>query len=307
MKIIVTGASGFIGSALVRSMVSMGHSVIAIVHSEKSDIRQLNKSGAEVIYCNTQEIRSLGEKISGPVDSCVHLAWVGSYGFEKSDYEVQIGNVRDTLELIETLSSMGVKKLVCSGTIAEKEVIRNFGTGSKNLPSNYYAVAKVAAHMMSEILCGKKGIGLNWCYISNAYGPGDRSTNFINSAVTKMLSGERTSFSSGNQLYDFTYIDDVVNAIAGILSDGVPGKTYYVGSSKCRPLKDYIKVIRDSIDPDISLHFGEVPSSDSSLDTQDYDISELSKDTGYEPVVPFEKGILKTIDALKDKLGRMDG
>jgi nucleoside-diphosphate-sugar epimerase len=55
------------------------------------------------------------------------------------------------------------------------------------------------------------------------------------------------------------------------------------------------------------LHFGEVPSSDSSLDTQDYDISELSKDTGYEPVVPFEKGILKTIDALKDKLGRMDG
>lgn len=82
-----------------------------------------------------------------------------------------------------------------------------------------------------------------------------------------MLSGERTSFSSGNQLYDFTYIDDVVNAIAGILSDGVPGKTYYVGSSKCRPLKDYIKVIRDSIDPDISLHFGEVPSSDSSLDT----------------------------------------
>jgi len=306
MKLIVTGASGFIGLALVRSMVLMGHSVIAIVHSEKSDTRQLNEIGAEIIHCKAQEIRSLGEKISGPVDSCVHLAWAGSYGSEKSDYEVQIENLRGTLELIETLSSMGVKKLICSGTIAEKEIIRNFGTGSKNLPSNYYAIAKVATHTMSEILCGKKGIGLNWCYISNAYGPGDKSTNFINTTVTKMLSGERVSFSSGNQLYDFTYIDDVVNAIARILIDGVPGKTYYVGSSRCRPLKDYITVIRDSIDPGIPLHFGEISSSDYSLDIQDYDISDLSKDTGYEPNVPFEKGILKTIDVLKDKLGKAD-
>lgn len=302
MNVIVTGASGFLGSQLVKSLSSMGHKVYAVVHSEKSDTSSINESGAKIIVCDMQNIKELKDRISENVDSCIHLAWAGSHGPKKSDYNIQIQNVQWTMDLIEILSIMNVKKLICSGTIAEKEIIKNFGTGGDNLPSNYYAIAKVTSHTMSEILCNKKGVDLNWCYVSNAYGPGDKSTNFINSTIIKMLSGERASFSLGNQIYDFTYIDDVVNAVVGVLSNGVPGKTYYIGSSKCRPLKDYIVTIRDKIDMNIPLYFGEMPSSDSSLGVSDYDTFEVVKDTGHESQVLFEEGIRTTIDYIKNNM-----
>lgn len=301
MNVVVTGANGFIGSEIIKHLSFLGHKVYAIVRSEKSDTSSINLSDVEIIVCEMQNIKELKNKISGNVDSCIHLAWEGSYGPKKSDYNIQIKNVQWTMDLIETLSTMNVNKLICSGTIAEKEIIKNFGTGSNNLPSNYYAIAKVATHTMSEILCNKKGIGLNWCYVSNTYGHGDKSSNFINSTILKMLSGERASFSSGNQIYDFTYIDDVVNVMLGILSHGVPGKSYYIGSSEPRPLKDYITAIRDAIDNGIPLYFGEVPSSGSSLKLSDYNIFDIIKDVGYRPQYSFEEGIRLTINDIKDR------
>lgn len=70
---------------------------------------------------------------------------------------------------------------------------------------------------------------------------------------------------------------------------------YPIGSGNARPLREYIEIIRDEIDPNLPLGFGEVPYSDKQVMHLCADISDLQRDTGFEPEVGFREGIQNTI------------
>jgi nucleoside-diphosphate-sugar epimerase len=116
-----------------------------------------------------------------------------------------------------------------------------------------------------------------------------------------MLTGKRASFTSGEQLYDFVHISDAVKGIMAVEQKGKKNTAYYIGSNKPRKLKEFISIIRDTIDPSIILYLGELPYNGRSLSLEEYDISKLTADTGYEPKVNFEDGIKTTIEWLRTK------
>lgn len=77
---------------------------------------------------------------------------------------------------------------------------------------------------------------------------------------------------------------------------GIPGKTYGIGSGVYRQLKAYIVKIRDIIDPELELGIGDIPSLSDKAFSSCVNIYDLVKDTGFEPQVDFEEGIIKTIE-----------
>lgn len=147
MKVLITGATGFIGRSLVDALKSK-HQLIVI---ESSTL--VSFTGVKVVKCQMENYSELPSLITDrDIDVCIHLAWAGNSGPKRADYQLQMDNVLGTLNLIDSLHIMKVNKVVVSGTIAEKDVLSyHLMNGSKPNPVSTYAVCKLTAHLLSKI------------------------------------------------------------------------------------------------------------------------------------------------------------
>jgi UDP-glucose 4-epimerase len=304
-KIMVTGANGFVGTALLNEMTKDGIEIIAVIRNEEENITGIKDlPGVSVVYCELSDIARLPEIVlNRDIDSCIHLAWAGSFGDARSDYELQLMNVKYSLDLVNALAKMNIKRFVGAGTLAEKDVLNYIPTdGATPNAVSIYGIAKITMHFMTKAECSKLGIEHIWCYLSNTYGVGNTTGNFVNFASKLMLAGGRAAFTKGEQTYDFVYITDTARAIYAAADRGKKNRAYYLGSTKQRKLKEFVKIIRDTIDPSIELHLGEVPFNGTPLPPEEFDCSKLVEDTGYEPSISFEDGIEMTIEWLKHNM-----
>lgn len=302
-KIILTGANGFVGSALIKVLSNNGVEIYAVVKDQHERIDHIeNIPGVKIVYCDLSEINKLPELITDrDIDTCIHLAWDGSFGEKRSNYSLQLKNIEYALDTINVISRMGVKRFVGAGTLAEKDVNNYHPTdGATPNAVSMYGIAKITTHYMTKTECTKLGVEHIWCYLSNTYGVGNTTNNFVNMASRLMLEGKRAAFTSGEQMYDFVYIDDTARALFYAASKGRNNTSYYLGSTKPRKLREYITIIRDTINPDIPLYLGEIPFKGNMLPPAEYDTTKLINDTGFYPTVRFEKGIKKTIEYLKE-------
>lgn len=308
-KVIVTGANGFIGIELLRLLSSKGIKVFAVIKDRNEKIEEVKKlSDISIVYCEMDNIEDLPQLINDrDIDTCIHLAWAGSFGELRADYLLQLKNVEYSMRVVDVIAQMGIKRFVGAGTLAEKDVLNYHATdGATPNVVSIYGIAKITTHFMTKAECSKLGIEHIWCYLSNTYGVGNTTNNFVNMASKLMLGGKRAEFTSGEQMYDFMYVTDTVRAIYEAAEKGKSNTAYYLGSGKQRKLKEYIELIRDAIDSDIPLYLGAIPFNGIALSEENYDSSKLIKDTGFCPEVSFEDGIKQTIEWLKEQRGNND-
>ena len=302
MAFLVTGANGFVGTHLLKTLSDNGEEIIAVVRNEKEIIEGIIAiPGVEIAYCELDDIENLPSLIKDrSIDCCIHLAWEGANGLARANTDIQLKNINRTLELCKSLSKAGVKRFVGIGTLAEKDVNNYVPTdGATPNPTSCYGTAKLATQYMSKAVCTELKIDHIWCQLSNLYGVGDCTNNFINYASRLMLTGGRPSFTPGEQMYDFVYITDIANGIYRAAKYGKKNTAYYIGSGHQQKLKEYIFTIRDTINPNIEIFLGEIPFNGVCLADEEFDSSKLINDTGYQAVVPFREGIRKTIEWLK--------
>ena len=297
-KVLVTGANGFIGSLLVKELMSNGIEVIAAYHGDKDQI----PPDARMVKLTMERFEDLSDRIPDrDIDVMYHLAWSGVSGVLRGDYAMQLKNAQYTCDAVGVASQMGIRRFVGTGTLAQLDGL-NYITENASTPNlvSCYGSAKTAAQFMSKAVANSVGIEHIWCYISNSYGIGDQSNNFINFACKKMLNGERASFTAGEQNYDFVYITDTIRGLYLCAKNGQPNYSYYIGSGKPRRLKEFIEIIRDNIDCELPLFLGEVPFNGISLPMEKLSCEQIKNDTGYLAEVDFESGIKKTIEWLRE-------
>lgn len=304
-KVLVTGANGFIGTAFLKVLYDHDIEVVAVVRNKLEqcdaigDIRKIR-----TVRCDLKNMRNLPLIVPDrDIDACIHLAWEGTCGDARADYNLQLENIKGSIELINALAQMHIKRFVAAGTLAEKDVLNYHDTdGATPNAVSMYGIAKIAAHFMTKTQCAKLGVEHIWCQFSNVYGVGNRTDNFVNMACKKMLLGQRAAFTLAEQWYDFIYITDAVNALYHVTKTGHKNTTYFIGSSKPQKLKEYICMIRDAINPTIEIYFGEVPFNGKSLAQEAYDASKLIQDTGFRPEIDFRKGIALTVEWLRHNI-----
>ena len=98
------------------------------------------------------------------------------------------------------------------------------------------------------------------------------------------------------------YSKDSAGASFALSEKGRDGQVCCLGSGQARPLKDYIAVIRDTVDKSLPVGFGEVPYSDRQVMYLCADIEDLVRDTGFQPSYTFEQGIAETVSWWKNQL-----
>lgn len=300
---IVTGASGFIGEHLVRELSEHGYRVLAIIRDKSKAMLIEGIANVEVVICDMKDIEKLPELIEpGEVEAFFHLAWEGSAGQARDDYNIHLNNIKYTCDAVEVASKIGSKQFVYAGSLMEFESTSYIPQqGSKPVRNYVYRTAKMTAHYMGKAVAVSQGIEFKMGIISNAYGAGELSPRLINTSIRKLLAGEKTSFTPGEQMYDFIYITDVAKAFVKIMEQGKAYHNYYIGNEKQAPLNEFIKRMGACIDENIDLGIGEVPFDGVAIDYGAIDTKAIYKDTDFVCEVDFESGINKTIDWIRTR------
>lgn len=300
-KVIVTGANGFIGTALCKELSMQGTEIIAIVKNEEENISNIiNLPRLKIVYCDFSEFKNLSIYIPDrDVDIIYHFAWVGTAGILRGDIDTQMKNIQYTCDTVKACYEMNCKRIVFASSIMEYEIEALMSTDITPKINTLYSSAKIAADYMARTVAGYLGIDYIRAVISNVYGPGELNPRFINISLRKLLSGEHCAFSSGEQIYDFIYITDAAKAFVAIAEKGKNNRTYYIGSQNPKPLKEFLFVMRDQVDSGLKIGLGEIPFDGVSLTYNEFDIYAVKNDTGFVPAVDFVEGIRYTIDWIK--------
>ncbi len=244
-----------------------------------------------IIHGDIRNPTKFQQKIPKTIDYFIHLAWLGNTGADRSNENLQLLDISCTLNLIHILHNHNLKKFISTGTLAEYDILNAYRIdGMKLSPQSRYAASKLSTHLFSKITCNQLGIDYIWCTLANVYGPGDRTSNIVNYSINIFKNNLRASFTEGKQLYDLINISDLTSALLLIIEKGIPDVEYYIGSGNPQPLRKYIETIRDMVNPQSPIYFGEVPFNGQSLSEKDYNIDRI-KELGFVPKIDFESGL----------------
>lgn len=292
---IITGANGFIGSSLVKKLISKDIKVLAIDCSFTFD--KLPKS--ELLTKIETEIDDAEILISKiPKDSYdifYHLAWAGVNGSLKTDPIVQLKNAEMAITCAKVAKQINCKKFLCAGTIAE-QAVKSLPNLKKTSGGMLYSAAKYATRIILEAYC--KNIDLNyvWMQFSNIYGPTNKTGNLVSYTIGELVKEKEATFGPAEQIYDFIYVEDLLEAIYRLGEYKTKNNFYFIGSGTPQKLKQYLNEIGRIFGKPELIKIGVRPDDGIKYTLDMFDIGSLKDDIGEYVSTSFEEGIKHTIE-----------
>ena len=296
-RILVTGASGFVGAAVARQLVSQGREV-ALMLRETSDTRRiadiLNK--VTIIRADLSDMSAAkGLIASFSPEAVAHLAWTGVKGADRNDH-AQADNIPATVALYHAAREAGCRRFVGLGSQAEYGPCA--GRSDETVPTRpttVYGAAKLSTFWLLDRLAAADGLSSAWLRLFSSYGPGDDPSWMIPYLINKLLRGEKPSLTACEQRWDYIYVDDAAASVAALI-DGDASGAFNLGSGEAVPLRQVVETIRDLVDPILPLGFGEVPYRPDQVMHLEANIDRLRNATGWAPKVPLAEGLGRTVD-----------
>ncbi len=192
--------------------------------------------------------------------------------------------------------------MVCAGTCAEYDW--QYGYCSERItplnPVSLYGVAKHSLNLLAEEMFKGSGITTAWGRIFYLYGPHEHPSRLVPSVVNALLQGREAPCSSGDQIRDYLFVQDVADAFAGLTDSGVTGPVN-IGSGKPVAVKDIVGRIGEITGRPDLIRYGQipVPSSDPPLIVADN--RRLVREVGWTQNYTLEEGLETTISWLKQR------
>lgn len=299
-KVIITGASGFIGKALTKYLLDKGVVVFAIVREvQKLDEFSLY-SNLNIITCDMNEYFILPEKIKERnFDACFHIAWEGLDSSNYNTFDTQVSNIKKSVDLLDTLSVFNVEKLLFANSLFQYKYFRtDFEDYSIVSNCDIYGIIKKATSKIIKKMCLQNNINYYDLIFPNIYGIGDYSKHLTNVVINCFQTNVEPKLADASILCDWTYIDDVIKAIITVVEKGKPFKYYYIGSRNIKTFGEVISNVRDIINPSLELNFGTYHDI-GFIDYDKFFNDDLYLDTGFEINSDFAENIKKTAQWVK--------
>ena len=296
-SVIVTGASGFVGQWLVKELLKENIKVYAIVRNE-TKLEKLADNHFPIL-CPMEKLDELNGTLANEgIDTFYHLAWEGSTGEKRADYNIQLKNVEYSCKAMEVAKNLGCKRFLAAGTITEQIVddAIHMETVSPNL---MYGVCKKMTHNILLTLSKKLDIEFVWMQFSNIFGPGNNTGNLISYTLSAINKNENTAYSSALQPYDFIYIKDLVRAVYLLGKSELKNDVYFIGSGNSRILKEYLLAIPKALGLSIEMGIGKRAEDGLVYLPEWFLIDDLKNDTGFEAGYSFEEAVRETYESFK--------
>ncbi|MDR1547971.1 MAG: NAD(P)-dependent oxidoreductase [Hungatella sp.] len=310
MNVVVTGATSFLGRALVDRLLLEKNQVFAVVRPGSKNMGNLaiQREGLIRIERNLEELHELSQVIHEPCQAFYHFGWDGSGSENRMKREVQQKNVEDSLKALEGARRLGCKRFLFSGSQAEYGIRREAMTEETECkPVSEYGRAKLEFSEKAKSLTEnwrKTGVSeMEYIHtrIFSVYGPGDHPWSLVESCLRAFGRGEYISLGECTQIWNFLYLDDCIRALILLMEqekESVSGIYNVAGpEGENRPLREYIRTMYEVLGFHGSYSCGRrAPNAEGPANLIP-DIKKLEKATGWQPLVSFQEGIRRTYQA----------
>jgi UDP-glucuronate decarboxylase len=305
VRVLVTGASGFVGSHVVKTLIDQGHDVTALARPESSLWRLDDVAGRfRVVRSDSTAPASLLAPLEGwRPEACVHLAWYAVPG-EYLQSPENVTSLTLSLRMLDELVVAGCEHVVMTGTCYEYDteagVLREDGPMR---PVTIYAASKLAAKMIGELRAAQLGVGFTWARLFYLYGPFEDDRRLVPAVIRAMLEGREFPATTGTQVRDYLHVEDVAGALCALATQRVAG-TYNVCSGKQVTVAELIgEVARITGHPDL-VRLGALPQRAGDPMFISGDNTRLRAATSWKPQHSLTEGLSGTVAWWKQFLGR---
>lgn len=259
MKILLTGATGFIGQNLINLLVDKNYEIYCIVR-KNSDISKINKKAT--IFTYNEDIEALFELFNKEkFDGVIHLASLFLVSHTKKDIKnLLFSNIQFGVELLEACKETNTKWFINTGTFWQ-----NYSNEDYN-PVNLYSATKEAFKNIAKYYIETSNLVFTTIKLNDTFGVNDTRNKIFNLWHKISKSNEKLEMSEGKQIIDISYIEDVVSAydilIEHLNSDKryeFNNKEFVVTNSKKMSLKDLSKVFEEAANTKLNIDWGARP------------------------------------------------
>src|SRR5215472_4385265 len=327
MKILVTGAAGFIGYHTAQRLLAHGHEVIGLdnlnayydVSLKEARLERLESTAhfrfVRLDLADTHEAAALFAQER--FERVVHLAAQAGVRHSLVDPHAYIrANVTGTLSVLEGCRHHGVEHLVYASTSSVYGANTNMPFSVHNIadhPLSLYATTKRANELMAHNYSSLFKLPTTGLRFFTVYGPWGRPDMALFLFARNILEGKPIDvFNNGHHKRDFTFVEDIAEGVVRAseriaqpnpqwdsdapdpASSSAPYRIYNIGNSAPVPLMRYIEVLEECLGRKATKNFlplqlGDVPETFA-------DISDLERDVGYRPATPVEVGVRRFVD-----------
>jgi nucleoside-diphosphate-sugar epimerase len=260
MKVLITGASGFVGSHVARLLVAEGCEVHALVRESSNRWRiqdilpsmylwQSDLVAFENMNAYLQEIKP---------ELCIHLAWYAVPGKYLNSQE-NLDSIQASINLLSQLAELGCKRFVGIGTCFEYDLSLGYlSESSLTKPITLYAATKVALSTILQQFAQITEMEIAWIRLFYQYGPMEDERRLIPGIISSLLRDEVVKTTKGEQIRDFLHIEDVASAIWAVAKSNVSG-VVNVGSGQPVTVGQIALELGNLLGKPDLIHLGALP------------------------------------------------
>jgi UDP-glucose 4-epimerase len=294
-RVILTGATGFIGANLARRLLADGHDVHMLLrpgcsrwridgicrHVRVHDVDLADDGGVAAVV---RRVRP---------DWVFNLAAHGAYSWQTQLQAMLTTNVLGTVHLLEAALTTGFEAFVQTGTSSEYGAKDHSPSETEWLePNSHYAVTKASATLFCRYTGLATGMAVRTLRLYSVYGPWEEPSRLMPTLVVRGLHGDLPSLVSPETARDYVYIDDVVDACiaAATVAGQEPGVVYNVGTGRQTSLREVVDLVRAEMGIAAEPVWGSMAARIWDTDIWIADIDKIRAELGWEPSRSLREG-----------------